>query len=900
MHNRIDWKSRVREAFAGHALPDDDVLDELAEHAQAIYETARTHGFAHDEANERVAQHIESWRSNAPDLRRLPRRRTTAPPPPASSSSITAGLAQDFCYAARLLRRQPRYALLAILTMALGVGATTVLFSVTYGVLMKPLPWPNSDRIVALKETRGGRSPRFGSFSNAVYLAWREEMTYIDDLAAWSQRDVTLSGIGDPERIRVVSATASLFPVLGVRPLLGSVFGPDDETERVLVLSESLWRERFGANPQVIGTSAQLDGQAYTIIGILQDTLAFPDRRPRAWIPTRIRPSTGNSLSMFNAVAVLRPGATISQASAEGTTRGRFVPDTGMTTTAIFGGVGPVEVSARLLRDTMASDVRGPLFVLLAAVGLLFVTSTANIASLQLARATTRKREMAIRRALGAAGTRIGRQLLVENLMLGLIGGFAGLVFTWWLHTMMPSLLPIDFPRIDDLKVNGTIVLFAVAASLAASVICGLLPALYVQRLSLAESLGEDGAAALGPNRRSRIAFARMFVMAGQIAVACVLLVGASLLARSFLALLTLDRGYDPSGVLTARLSFPDSLYTPERRFAVVDDLLRRLSIVPGVTDVSFTSELPLTPGGSTAAMTISAPGADGGRITAQASPRIVSPRYFAAIRMRIIQGRSFVDADVQTSPPVAIVNRTFARRYLNDNALGTIVPMAVGFGNFELPATLIGVVDDAVYVSPTEPTQPEIYYSYLQLRGTLIFPVVNLVIHTADNPTKFVPELRASVRASDNTVVPDAISTMEDRVSSGLARPRLYAVLLGGFAMFAVVIAGVGLFGILSYLVIQRSRELALRTALGACRLDLVTQVLRQGFVVAGMGLIAGLVCSTAVVRSIGTMLYGVTPYDPFTFLLVPLFLLLVAAIACFVPALRASRTDPIRLLKS
>ena len=315
-------------------------------------------------------------------------------PPPATTGSRYAGLAQDMRYALRLLRRQPRHALLTILTMALGIGATTVLFSVTYGVLMKPLPWPNASRIVVLKETRGGSAPRFGEFTNAAYLAWQGEPSTdkpstIEHIAAWSQRLVTLSGAGESERIRVTAATASVFPALGAQPLLGAFFEPKDEAALVVVLSERLWRQRFEADPAVLGQSIQLDGEPYTVVGVLPDRLSYPDRQALGHHSGyAIRPAAGNYLSMFSAIAALRSGVTAAQAAAEGTARGRLAADTGMTTSAIFGSNGPIAVAAQPLREALTADVRRPLLVLLVAVGLLLLTATANVASLQLARTT--------------------------------------------------------------------------------------------------------------------------------------------------------------------------------------------------------------------------------------------------------------------------------------------------------------------------------------------------------------------------------------------------------------------------------------------------------------------------------------------------------------------------------
>ncbi len=901
MPENIDWKVRIRAAFAASgAAPEEDILEELAGHAQAMYESARSDGSNHEDACRGVDRQIECWKTSASGLRRPAGRPPSVQPPEAFPSRWFAGLLRDISYAARLLRRQPRFALLAIATMALGIGATTLLFSVTYGILMKPLPWPNADRLVVLKETRGGRAPRFGSFTNAAYVAWRDQMTTIEEIAAWAQRDMTLTRAGEPGRIRVVSCTASLFRALGVRPAVGSLFDAREETEQVLVISRSLWVERFGASPLAIGKLVQLDGQAYTIIGVMDDSFAYPDRQARAWAPMRVHPAANNFLSMFSALAAVRTGSTPAQASAEGTARGRFAADTGMTTMAIFGGSGPIEVTAQPLRDALTAEVRQPLIVLLAAVGLMFVAVTVNVAGLQLARATTRRREIAIRASLGAGGARLARQLIVENLLLGLMGGGSGFAAAWWLHRVVPSLLPADFPRIGDLKVEPAVVLFAVLVSVAASTICGLLPSLYARRLRLAESLVEDGSAAVGPSARSRTLRSRMLIMAGQMAVACMLLVGASLLARSFVALLNTDRGYNPSGVLTARISLPGPLYTPERRYRMLDEILGRLAAAPGVAQASFTSEMPLTAGGSTAAMTMKSPRADGGMITVQASPRVVSPRYFRTMGMKIIQGRSFEDSDVQTSPPVAIVNRSFARRYLDDDALGAELPMGVGYMDADRNATIIGVVDDVRYLSPSEVTQPEIYYSYLQLGQKLITPVLTLMLRTAGNPADSVPTVRTALREIDGDLVPDSLFTMEERLVRGLARPRLYAILLGGFAAFALIVAGVGLFGVLSYVVAQRSREIAVRTALGARQIDIVGEVLRQGLRTAALGLAAGLLGSFALTRSIASMLYGVTTHDAITYAAVPVVLLSVAVIACLAPALRAARIDPIRLLKA
>jgi predicted permease len=885
---------------AGVDAPDDDVVEELTRHAEATYEAARSQGLSAEEAEGRVALQIESLRSNALDLRRGSRRRNAPAPPPTAAASLFRGVAQDLRYAARMLRRHARFTALAALTMALGIGATTTLFSVTYGVLAKPLPWPHADRVVVLEETRGGKAPRFGQFSSTAYLAWREEATTIEDIAAWSSGTVTLGAAGESERIRITSASASLFGVLGVRALIGSVFEPQQESSRVVVLSEGLWRQRFGEDPGVLGKAVTIDGQPHTILGVVPDSFGFPDRRARAWIPLEVRPPVGNSLSMFSAFALLRPGATAAQAASEATARGRLAADTGLTTMAVFGGDGPIAVSAVPLASALAAEVRRPLIVLLIAVGLLLVTATANVASLHLVRATARRREIAIRAAHGAAGARLVRQMLVESLLLGATGGAAGLALAGLLHRLLPSLLPPDFPRIDDLGIDATVVGFAAVLSVVTSVLFGTLPALHARTVNLVELLAEDGAASVGGGGRSRGGRLRLFIMAAQVAIACVLLVGASLLGRSFVASLTADRGYDSSGLMMARVALPDWLYSPERRYAVIEEILGVLAETPALARVAITSELPLTPGGSTAAFTLRSPVGDGDDVSVQASPRVVSGRYFSTLGMRIVEGRGLSDSDTQASPPVVVVNRGFARRYLGDSPLEARLPMGAGYETDGREATVVGVVEDVRYVTSVQPAAPEIYFSYRQLNGRTRVPVVTFLLRSEEDTASLASAMRRAVRQVDARLVPEAMMRMDDRLLLGLARPRFYAILLSGFAVLALVIAAVGLFGALSYVVAQRSREFALRVALGARPLDILRLALQPGIAATSIGIAAGLAVSVASTRSIAALLFEVSPHDALTYAAVALALLVVATGACAAPALRAARLHPSRTLRS
>jgi predicted permease len=708
-----------------------------------------------------------------------------------------------------------------------------------------------------------------------------------------------LTSAGEPERIRIVTATPSLFTALGARPRIGSLFTSRDETSPVIVLSERLWKRRYGADRAVLGRTVRLDDKPFSVIGVLPDDCAFPDHKSLAYVPFAIQPMAGNYLSLFNAVASLRPGATPAQAAAEGSARGRFAADTGMTTMAIFGNNGRIEVTAQPLRVASTAAVRKPLMVLLAAVMLLLLTATANVASLQLARATTRSREIAIRAALGAGTARVTRQLLVESLMLGLAGGALGLTLAAALHQALPALLPADFPRVDSLGMDGAVLAFALLVSLGTSVGVGLLPAMTSRRLDLVDTLAEDGIAPLGAGKRGGGARSRALIMTGQIAVACVLLVGASLVSRSFFALLNADRGYDASDVLSALVSMPETMYpAPERRFALIDGVLERLAAVPGIAEAAFTSELPLTAGGSTSAFDLQSPRR--GIVHVQASPRIVSPRYFAALRIATIAGRVFSDADTESAPPVVVVNRAFARRYLPDAPLGARLPMAYAPPDGTvLEATVIGVVNDARYVTDGGTSQPEMFFSYRQMGGRLPVQTITLLVRAPAGAGSAAIALRGAIREADERLVPDLVVPLEQRLLTTLAQPRLYATLLAGFGGIALVIATVGLFGLVSYTVSLRSRELAIRSALGASRIDIFLAVISQGLRVIVAGLASGLIVSLWVTGVLGEQLYGVAPHDPATFVVVPLLLLIVAVAACSTAARRATSLNPLQVLR-
>jgi putative ABC transport system permease protein len=890
----MNFSDRIHRAFGRDKALDDDVVEELAQHARAMYDQARAEGAARDEALRRVDVQIALWAGDATLLTRRRPHAAAIEAPPVTDRSWTHGLINDARYGLRLLRRQWAFTLLAVTTMALGIGVATTLFSVVYGELFRPLPWPGHDRLAVVKEARGGRAPHFGDISNATYLAWRDDAATLDGLAAWSPSTVTVSGHGDAERINIAAVTGDLFRLLGAAPLLGTLLEPGDDAGArgpVIVLSEGLWRRRYGADPQVTGRPVEIDGVSHTIVGVLPDQQAYPDLTTRAWVPFAIPPAGPTALTMFSAVAKLRAGVSTGQAASEATARARTAPQPiEMLMSAVYGGTGEVRVAVTGLREARSAQIRPLLLIFVAAVGLLLVTAVANVASLLLARGTTRGRELAIRAALGAGRPRLARQILIETAWLGVWGGAAGLALAWGLHRLLPALLTAEYVQSRGVAVNLPVAAFAALLAAVAGAAVGILPALRAGRLNLVESLADDGAAAIGRAAGSWAARARATIMTAQVAIACMLLVGASLLVRSVTALNAADRGYDPSHTVSVWVPMPAPAFTPARRAEFAAGMVERLRVVPGVTAVALSSASPLGSGGR------SAFALDGG--TAEAETHEVTAGYFQALGIRVLEGRAFTEQDALSQQPLLIVNRTFARRYLDGGGVGRQIQAGL-FTDRKAPIEIIAIVADVRHRPERGDAPPQVYRVHAEQAATLPWSGMTILARTTGNPAALAGTLRALAREQDAAVAVDSVMTMEERLHASMEGPRTMASLIGGFAGLALLIAAVGLFGVLSYTIAQRSRELAVRSALGARPAQLVTLVLRQGLAVVAAGVVLGLVAASALVQLIATMLYGVTTRDPVTYVGVPVILIAVALLACIVPAVRAARVDPLGVLK-
>ncbi len=918
----VDWNAQIRTALASDTkAPDEDVVEELGQHAIAAYDAARAEGCSHEAAVIRVESLIAEWRKGAPLLRRQTAARLTESQPHASQ--WLSGTFQDIRYGCRTLRREPGYTAVVITLMALGIAATTTLVSVTSGVLLKPLSWPDPERLVRLEERREGRSGRVPwTISNGSYLASREHpLSTIEEIGGWSWVQSTFRGAGDPERIRIARITPSAFSVVKARPAMGRLFNEDDAgsptTTTTAILSHAFWRQRFNGATDAVGQTIQLDERSYTIVGIMPADFVFPDRETQVWIPQRIQPvlSAGGkqiSVSIFSVLARMRPGVTPEQVAAEATSRARAGADLGPAGLALFGSRAAPTIVAVPALEVLTGEVRPALAILLAAVLLLLTTAVGSIAILQLARAARRRREMAVRTAIGARTIHLTRQWLSESAVVGIAGGLAGVAGAAVILRLLPTLLPADFPRLADISLDWRAAVAAAAATLLACLISTLVPVQQSRRVDLAHSLAQDSIATVGGAKRSSATRIRAAIMVGQVAVACLLMVGAGLLARSLTALINVDRGYDPDNLLTAQLPLP-----PRTTFAqaapILEALQERLSAVSGVSVAAFGNALPLVSAGGMSGMTVPSPRDSSVNIEIQALHRTVSPDYFDAMGLRLIAGRRLNAGDTEGSTSALVVNRSFAAQYLGDNPIGkrlnfrSATAGVAGMserGSWEV----VGVIEDmkqggldrAGMIVPTADTQqPEMFSSYRQL-GAALTNSIFLIVRTTDDPTALTPTLRALVREQASSLVLDSIKTMDDRLMASLAKPRTYAFVLAGFALFALAICGAGLFGVLSYGVAQRTREIGVRSALGASASDVVTLVLRQAVVIILTGVAIGMSAATFLATFLSRVLYAISPHDVMSFLVGPMLVALVSLVACVVPVRRAIAIDPLRALRS
>jgi len=811
-------------------------------------------------------------------------------------------LLRDLRYAVTTMRRDIGFSAAALLTLALGIGATTAVFSAVYGVLLRPLPYPDSDRLVRLYEEHpgGARMPGEPPLSNTTMYAWRDRMQTMEAMAAYYGREYTLAVGGGSdagaERVHGAEAASAAFALLRATPQLGRFFAQKDDSpsfNRVVIISDRLWRERFAGRADVIGRTLTLDDQPHEIVGVARPDFHFPDRGVQLWTPyedpTLTDPSTQGGMWLAPTIGRLRAGATLAQAEAEGTTAARSVKRPAVAD-ALFGVGGAVRVHVESYSGLMTSKIRPVLLVVAASVALVLLVACANVGNLLLSRGVARQRELAVRAAIGASAARLRRQLLTESIVVSSGGGILGIALAWALMRLAPALAPADFPRLDDVRIDATVMAFALAATFATAFLAGLAPALRGARFELISSLrgGGDGAAA-GGFRSAQAQRLRDALLVFESAMAALLIVGAALFGRSFVRLTHVDPGYEPRNVLSAR-GYPSSRLSNVQRDQFVTNVIARVSAEPGVVAAAAANMVPFSD--STWISTFLLPDAVGrGKPThARVRHYVVTSAYGAALGLRLREGRFLNRVDRAAGRTAMVVNREFVREYLQDRAVaGTTFE---GGPHGAMRTEIVGVVDDVLKDGNDDRVHPEIYTLASGTDG--IRDEVDLLVRTEGNPAGSAPVVRAAVRAAGADAAVGDTMPLTSRVSASVDQPRFAMAVLGAFAALALTLAAVGLYGVLSYTVSQRRRELSVRVALGAAPADLVRLVLREGLVLAGVGLGVGVVAAAAVSRLLSGLLFGITPLDVVAYAVAPVVLVPIAVAACLPAAFRAAASDP------
>ncbi|MEK6300044.1 MAG: ABC transporter permease [Acidobacteriota bacterium] len=805
-------------------------------------------------------------------------------------------LLQDLRYAIRMMAANRSFTAVAVLALALGIGATSVIFSVVNAVLLRSLPFPEPDRIVMVFESDLQQHSK-EAIAAANFVDWRGQNQVFENIATYREEGFSLTGTDRPERAAGVVTTAGLFPVLGVQPIVGRVFQADEEnrgTGRVAVISRSLWERRFAANANIIGQTLTANGEPLTIIGVMPAGFRFPGESD-LWIPPRhsvpehvLRPtvdmSSNRDSHYLSAIARLKPGVTLQQARADMDMVSRNLEEKNPNNNIGRG------VNLTTLREQSVGDIRPALLVLFGAVGFVLLIACANVANLLLARAATRQKEIAIRTALGATRWRLVRQLLTESVVLALAGGALGLLVALWGIDRLVSVMPADLRGAQNIKIDGLVLGFTLTVALATGVVFGLFPALQATRNDLNETLKEGGRGGTAGARRNR---ARSLLVVSEIALSMVLLIGAGLMIKSFVRLERVNPGFETRNVHTVRLSLPAAQYPDsQRRAAFFQQVVQRLQSIPGVESAAAISRLPLTPGNSGRGVIIAGRPTDGSGDGPNADYRVISRDYFRTIGVPLLKGRAFTEADNADAPPVAIINERMARLYWTDeDPLGQRLRIESDDPWMEI----IGVVGDVKHLGPDAESRPEFYVPYLNDP----WPFMTALVRSAGSPKSLADAMRNEVWAVDKDLpVPD-IKTMEQLLSASVARRRFNMLLLGIFAGVALVLAAVGIYGVISYSVTQRTHEIGIRMALGAKPSDVVKLVVGQGIVLALTGVGIGLAGAFALTRVLASLLFEVGTTDLATFATISLLLTGVALGACFIPARRAAKVDPMIALR-
>ena len=811
---------------------------------------------------------------------------------------------QSITYAFRMLMKNPGVSLVAVITLALGIGANTAIFSVVNGVLLRPLPYKNPDRVVALWEN----VPTYGRWraSPANFFDWKSQSTLFEGMAAYGGSAATLTGQGDPEQLLGTSVSAGYFNVVGVQPEIGRGFLEEEHQTgkgQVVVLSDELWRRRFGNDPAAINTSIILDGKAYTIVGVMgpglypvrpttSGRIDFDEQQQQYWLPMSFTAqwAAARSAHVLGVIGRLKPGVTMEQATSEMNTIGARLEQT------YPANKGEGIIVNRFMNE-LVGDVRPALFTLMVAVGLVLLIACANIAGLLLAQHAGRSKEIAIRAALGANRFRLISQFFVEGLLLSLVGAVAGIALATVGLNVLLKLIPQDIPRLGLVKIDWRVLSFTLGISVVTCLLFGLVPAWQASKPNLQSTLEQSGRTS-GPGA-NRLRFRQLLVIF-QVSIAVMLVIGAGLLIKSFWLLSKVDPGFQPHHVLSLSITLPNPKYAkPEAINQFFNKLNDGISQMPGVESVGIAYDHPLQ-ANWVDSFQIEGRVASSDATSLSANFNPVGSDYFATLGMPLLKGRGFTPQDDQDHPGVAVVNEAFVRQYFpNEDPLGHRIkagpPTRIWKGQRLDSFEIVGVVHDVKSAGLQAASEPTYYLPTSQAP----LSDMSLLVRTTTEPTAIVPAIRQAVLAIDPNQPVSNISTMDKIVSDSIARPRLNMLLMGLFGGLAMLLATVGIYGLLSYAVTQRTQELGIRMALGAQVSDVVTLVLRQGMILALIGEAIGLFGAFALTRVVQKLLFGVTPTDASVFIAVVGVLTTTALLACYVPARRAAKVDPLIALR-
>src|SRR6266545_628102 len=774
---------------------------------------------------------------------------------------------QDLRYGARMLMKKPGFTLIAVMTLSLGIGANTAIFSVVHAALLRPLPYEEPDRLVMIWERNLSRGLEQSQASPVTYCDWREQKHLFDKIAGWWYPQVNLTDTGvEPQRVRAIDVTDGFFDVLGARPIIGRGFQPGEDRpggERLAVIGHELWRSRYNSDPNILGKAVALDGRSYSVIGVMSPGFNYPNAT-EVWCTLGWEPRQhSRNARFFEVVARLKPGVTTRQAQAEMNA-----------------------LSTRIAQENPQSNKDS------GAVGLVLLIACGNVANLLLARAGAREKEVAIRLAIGATRGRLLRQLLTESVLLALLGGVIGLLVAAWGADVLLKLNPVEIPRTGNLSVNAPILAFTLGVSLLTGLIFGVVPALSASRSDLNRTLKEGGRDSQTGGGRIRGA-----LVIAELATAMILLVGAGLLLKSFMRLQRADAGFNPANVLTFNLQLPFSSYRDWRQVSeLYSALLARLKSLPGAQSADAAGFLPLEGGWPTKFLIQGRPATQGEEPVAQHRP--VSEGYFQTMGIPLLRGRRFDERDQADAPGVVIINEALQRRYFpNEDPVGKrVTTLARQYGPLGrvMPASLemeiVGVVGNEKNSSLSKTAEPAVYFSHRQFS----YRSMSVVVRAQAAPLSLVNAVQNEVWALDRNLPVSNIKTMEQRLGESIAQPRFNALLLGLFAALALLLAAVGVYGVISYTVRQRTHEIGVRMALGASAGDILKMVVGQGLTLTLTGVSLGLLGSFGLTRLISGLLYGVGATDPLTFIAMPALLALAALLACYIPARRATKVDP------